>query len=101
MRRWDWIPHALVVLAACGALYLLVRLASREWGERWLAFRRRPRWLQAAVALALAWLALRISRLGWRALLTYAGLLVVLAVWGELAAHDRRRAGARRSRADT
>jgi tryptophan-rich sensory protein len=97
MRRWDWLPHALVALAALGALYFLVRLASREWGERWLAFRRRPRWLQAAAALALVWLALRISRLGWRALLTYVAILVALAVWGELAAHDRRRAGSRGS----
>jgi len=97
VKRWDWIPHAILALAALGALYLLVRLASREWGERWLAFRRRPRWLQAAVGLALAWLALRIGRLGWRALLTYVGILIVLAVWGELAAHDRRRAGSRGS----
>jgi hypothetical protein len=96
VKRWDWIPHALVVLAAVGALYFLARLASREWGERWLAFRRRPRWLQAAVVLVLAWLALRVSRLGWRALLAYVGILVVLAAWGELAAHDRRRAGSRR-----
>jgi hypothetical protein len=96
VKRWDWIPHALVVLAAFGALYVLARLASREWGERWLAFRQRPRWLQLTVALLLAWLALRVSRLGWRALLAYAGVLVVLAAWGELAAHDRRRARSRR-----
>ena len=93
--RWDWIPAALVALAAFGALYVLLRLASREWGERWQAFRNRPRWLQAAAALALTWLALRISRLGWRALLTYVGILVVSVVWGELAAHDRRRAAPR------
>jgi hypothetical protein len=96
VKRWDWIPHALVALAALGALYVLARLASREWGERWLALRRRPGWLQLAVALLLAWLALRVSRLGWRALLAYAGLLVVVAAWGELAAHDRRRARSRR-----
>jgi hypothetical protein len=95
VKRWDWIPEALVALAAFGALYVLLRLASREWGTRWLAFRRRPRWLQAAAGLGLVWLALRISRFGWRALLTYVGILVVLAVWGELAAHDRRRAGPR------
>ena len=99
MKRWDWIPAALVALAAFGSLYVLLRLASREWGARWQAFRNRPRWLQAAAALALAWLALRISRLGWRALLTYVGILVVLVVWGELAAHDRRRAGSRGPRA--
>lgn len=95
MKRWDWIPIALVALAAGGALYLLVRLASREWGERWLALRRRPRWLQAALALALLWLATRVARLGWRALLAYLGILAVLAAWGELAAHDRRRAATR------
>jgi len=96
MKRWDWIPHALVLLAAFGALYALVRLASREWGERWLAFRQRPLWLQAAVMLVLAWLALRVSRLGWHALLAYVGIIVLLAAWGELAAHDRRRARSRR-----
>jgi hypothetical protein len=99
MKRWDWIPAALVALAAFGSLYVLLRLASREWGERWQSFRSRPRWLQAAAALVLAWLALRISRLGWRALLAYVGIVVVLVVWGELAAHDRRRAGSRGSRA--
>jgi hypothetical protein len=93
--RWDWIPPALLALAAAGALYFLLRIASRAWGERWLAFRRRPRWLQAAVGLALLWVALRVGRLGWRALLTFVGILVVLAVWGELAAHDQRRARAR------
>jgi hypothetical protein len=95
VRRWDWIPAALIALAAFGSLYLLVRLVSREWGERWLAFRSRPRWLQLAAGLAFGWLALRISRLGWRALLTYVGILAVLVVWGELAAHDRRRARTR------
>ena len=99
MRRWDWLPHALVVLAAAGGLYLVVRLASRAWGERWLAFRRRPRWLQWAAALALVWVALRVSRLGWRAFLTFAGLVVALAVWGELAAHDLGRARSRDRRA--
>ncbi len=93
--RWDWVPAALLALAAAASLYLLLRVASRAWGERWLAFRRRPRWLQAAVALALLWVTLRVGRLGWRALLGFLGVLVVLAVWGELAAHDRRRAGAR------
>jgi hypothetical protein len=95
MMRWDWIPPAAIALAAAGSLYVLLRIASRAWGERWLAFRRRPRWLQAAAALALLWVALRISRLGWRALLTFVAILVVLVVWGELAAHDRRRAAAR------
>jgi hypothetical protein len=95
LKRWDWIPTALVALAAFASLYVLVRLASRAWGERWIAFRRRPRWLQAAAGFALVWLALRISRLGWRALLTYVGILVILVAWGELAAHDRRRAGSR------
>ena len=94
--RWDWVPAAVVVLAAAGSLYLLARLASRAWGERWLALRRQPTWLQGALALALVWLALRVARLGWRALITYVALVVGLAVWGELAAHDRRRAGARR-----
>jgi hypothetical protein len=96
MKRWDWIPTALIALAAFGSLYLLARLASHEWGERWLALRRRPRWVQAALAFALLWLALRVARLGWRALLAYLGCLVVLAVWGELAAHDRRRASSGR-----
>jgi hypothetical protein len=95
VKRWDWIPAAVVAVAAFGSLYVLARLASREWGERWLALRRRPGWVQAALAFALLWLALRIARLGWRALLAYLGILAVLAAWGELAAHDRRRAGAR------
>jgi hypothetical protein len=95
MTRWDWVPKALVALAAFGSLYVLGRLASRAWGARWQAFRRQPVWLQAAVALALLWIALRVARLGWRALLIYAGALAVLAVWGEIAAHDRRRAGQR------
>jgi hypothetical protein len=93
--RWDWVPTALVALAAFAALYVLLRLASREWGARWQAFRNRPRWLQLLVGLALGWLALRIGRLGWRALLTYVGILVVIVVWGELAAHDRRGAASR------
>jgi tryptophan-rich sensory protein len=96
MKRWDWIPTAVIALAAFGSVYVLARLVSREWGERWLALRRRPRWLQAALALALLWLALRIARLGWHALIIYLGSLAVLAAWGELAAHDRRRAGSRR-----
>ena len=95
VMRWDWLPPALLAAAACGSLYLVLRVASRAWGERWLAFRARPRWLQMAAALALAWLALRIGRLGWRALLGYVGLVAVLVAWGELAAHDRRRARAR------
>ena len=96
MKRWDWVPTALIVLAAFGGLYVLVRLASREWGERWLALRRRPLWMQAAIGLGLLWLAPRVARFGWRALFAYIGALAVLAAWGELAAHDRRRAGARR-----
>ncbi len=90
--RWDWIPMALVAFAAAFALYLVLRTASRAWGERWLVFRSRPRWLQVAAGLALAWLALRLGRLGWRALLTYLLILALLIVWGELAAHDVRRA---------
>jgi hypothetical protein len=93
--RWDWIPPALLALAAAASLYVLLRIASRAWGERWLAFRRQPRWLQAAVGLALLWVALRIGRLGWRALLAFVAIVVVLAAWGELAAHDRRRARTR------
>jgi uncharacterized membrane-anchored protein len=96
VKRWDWIPTALVALGGFSALYLVLRFASREWGARWLALRRRPRWLQAALALALLWLALRVARLGWRALLVYLGALALLAAWGELAAHDRRAADARR-----
>ncbi|MBS0396576.1 MAG: hypothetical protein JSR54_18295 [Proteobacteria bacterium] len=90
--RWDWVPHALLALGAFGGLYLLLRVASRAWGERWAAWRRRPRWQQLVVLLALGWLALRVARLGWRALLVYAGTLALLAAWGELAAHDRARA---------
>ena len=96
MRRWDWIPHVLLVALAGAGLYVLVRLASRAWGERWLALRRRPVWLQGALALGLLWLALRIARLGWRALLVYLLTVAGLAAWGELAACDLRRAGARR-----
>jgi hypothetical protein len=96
MRRWDWIPTAVVALGGFAALYFVLRLASREWGARWLALRRRPLWLQAALALALVWLALRVARLGWRALLVYLGAIAVLAAWGELAAHDLRTATARR-----
>ena len=99
--RLDWIPTALVALAVCAALYVLLRLASRAWGARWTLLRNQPRWLQGAAGLALAWLALRIGRLGWRALLTYLGVLAVLVIWGELAAHDLRRARARATRADT
>lgn len=96
MTRWDWVPRALLALGAFGALYLLGRLASRAWGGRWLAFRRQPLWLQGAVGIALLWIALRVARLGWRALMIYVGVLALAAVWGELAAHDTRRAGERR-----
>lgn len=95
MRRWDWIPHVLIVLAAAGGLYFVARLASRAWGERWSALRRRPIWLQGALAVLLLWLALRIARFGWRALLVYLATVVGLALWGELAAHDLRRAASR------
>jgi hypothetical protein len=93
--RTDWIPHALVALAAFGGLYALLRIASRAWGERWAAFRRRPRWQQLVVAAVLLWLALRVARLGGRALLVYLGALAFLAAWGEVAAHDRARRAAR------
>ena len=56
---------------------------------------RRPIALDPDVLRWFEDVALRISRLGWRALLTYVGILAVLAVWGELAAHDRRRARSR------
>ncbi|MBS0376757.1 MAG: hypothetical protein JSR73_19445 [Proteobacteria bacterium] len=93
--RFDWVPHALLALAAFGGLYLVLRIASRAWGERWAALRRRPRWQQLAAAALLLWLALRVARLGGRALLVYLGLLAFLAAWGEIAAHDRARRGAR------
>lgn len=93
--RFDWVPHALLALAAFAGLYLLLRIASRAWGERWAVFRRRPRWQQFLVAAALLWLALKVARFGGRALLVYLALLAFLAAWGEVAAHDRARRAAR------
>jgi len=97
--RLDWVPHVLIVLAVAGGLYFVARIASRAWGEQWSALRRRPLWLQGALALALLWLALRVARLGWRALLVYLAAVIGLALWGELAAYDLRRAASKGSRA--
>ncbi|HUO95397.1 MAG TPA: hypothetical protein VMT92_04120 [Steroidobacteraceae bacterium] len=96
--RLDWVPHVLIVLAVFGGLYFLARIASRAWGERWSALRRRPLWLQGTLALVLLWLALRVARLGWRALLVYLAAIVGLALWGELAAYDLRRAASKAGR---
>lgn len=80
-----WLILALS-LASAVALALAMFSVSRRWGLRWRALRAQPRWLQVGALVALAWLALRLARAGWRPLLALLALLAILGLWGELAA---------------
>jgi len=90
MRSTDGWLWGLIFAAGLVSLLLALRSISRQWASRWLALRGLPRWLQAGGALALAWLALRLARGGWRPLLAFVVLLAILALWGELAVRRSR-----------
>jgi hypothetical protein len=85
VKRWDWIPPALLALAALAAAWVALGAATRAWAGRWRALRARPQWLQLALLLAALWLGLRFARLGWRALVAYGLVVGGLALWGEVA----------------
>ena len=92
MANGDWLRIGIVLatIASAVALLLAVRSITRQWAPRWSRLRAQPRWLRWIAALAIAWLAFRLARAGWRPLLVFAALLVVAAAWGELAVRTRR-----------
>jgi len=88
--RFDWVLTGAVAAGALWSAHRLLADVSTHLAGRWRSFQKQPIVLRWSVACALAWVALRILRFGWRPFLIYGVVFGGVLLWAAVAARTTR-----------